>query len=87
MAALTAQEQRDVLSWLLQKLPSLGQTYTKPDLVAAVVSTDAWISANKAAVSTNTGFNTTIAAPFSAATAAQKTLLFCAVALKQAGVI
>jgi hypothetical protein len=85
--ALTAVEQRDVVRWLLAQQPALGQTYTKPDLIAAVVSTDAWITSNKGATSTNTGFNTTLAAPFSAATAAQKTLLFCAVALKQAGVI
>lgn len=87
MAALTATEQRDVVRWLLAQAPTLGQTYTKPDLLAAVVSTDTWITGNKGATSTNTGFNTTLAAPFSSATAQQKTLLFCGVALKQAGVI
>lgn len=87
MAALTAQERRDTIRWLLGQDAAIGQSFAKPDLDAAIVTTDAWITGNKAAVSTNTGFNTTLAAPFSGASAARKTLLFCAVALKQAGVI
>lgn len=88
MAALTVQEQKDVMTYLLGRIPSIGQTFTKPDVMAAIVATDAWISANKGAASSNTGFNSAIGATnFSTASVAVKTMLFCAVALKQAGVI
>lgn len=87
MAALTLVEQLAVTGWLLNHLPALGQSFTKPDLLAAIAATDTWISGNKGAASTNTGYNATLPAPFSGATVVQKTLLFCAVAMKQAAVI
>ena len=55
---------------------------TKVDLRAAIDATDAWIDANAAA------FNTALPEPFkSAANAQEKTLLFCFVALKRAGIL
>jgi hypothetical protein len=54
--------------------------FTKPDLAAAVAACDDWIEANA------TAFNTALPLPFrTSATAAQKTLLFCWVALRRAG--
>ena len=55
---------------------------TKTDLRAAIDATDAWIDANAAA------FNTALPEPFkSAANAQEKTVLFCYVALKRAGIL
>jgi len=49
---------------------------SKGELLAAVAATDDWIEANQAAI------NAALPQPFRAnATTAQKTLLFCAVAL------
>ena len=54
--------------------------FTKAQLRAALDATDAWIEANAAA------YNTALPAQFrTAASATQKTLLFCYVALRRAG--
>jgi hypothetical protein len=54
--------------------------FTKADLAAAVNATDDWIEANQAA------FNTALPTAFkNNATLAQKTLLFCYVAMRRAG--
>ena len=53
---------------------------TAPELRAAVDATDDWIEANQA------GFNAALPQPFrGAATTAQKTFLFCYVAMRRAG--
>jgi len=52
-----------------------GVAVDKSELLAAVVATDTWIDNNQA------GYNTALPSAFrDNATAAQKTLLFCAVA-------
>ena len=57
-------------------------TITKPDLIAAIDATDDWIDGAQAS------FNTALPEPFkSATTIDQKTLLFCYVALKRAGLL
>lgn len=55
---------------------------TKPDLRAAVDACDQWIEDNQAS------FNTALPQPFrGAATTAQKTFLFCYVAMRRAGLL
>jgi hypothetical protein len=56
--------------------------FTKADLRAAINATDAWIDSNAAA------FNTALPQPFrGAATADQKTLILCWVAMRRAGLL
>lgn len=82
MAALTAPV-RALISAAIQRLWSDRReacAFTKAELAAAVDATDAWIDANAAA------FNAALPVAFRTnATAAQKTYLFCLVALKRAG--
>jgi hypothetical protein len=55
---------------------------TKQELRAAVDATDDWIEANQ------TSFNTALPQPFrGSATLAQKTFLFCYVAMRRAGLL
>ena len=55
---------------------------TKPDLIAAINATDDWIDGAQAS------FNAALPEPFKSATAIeQKTLLFCYVSLKRAGLL
>lgn len=55
--------------------------FTKAEFRAAVDATDDWIDGNAGGTSTNTGYNSALPAAFrTAASAAQKTLLFTAVA-------
>jgi hypothetical protein len=63
--------------------PNIGwPAVTKPELRAAVVDADDWIEANQA------GFNVALPQPFrGAATPAQKTFLFCYVAMRRAGLL
>lgn len=56
--------------------------FTKAELRAAVDATDSWIDSNAAA------FNSALPTAFrTAATAAQKTLLFCYVAMRRQGAL
>jgi hypothetical protein len=56
--------------------------FTKAQLRAALDATDAWIQSNDAA------YNTALPQPFrGAATAGQKTLLFCYVAMRRQGLL
>jgi hypothetical protein len=56
--------------------------FTKTDLAAAVNATDDWIEANQGA------FNTALPVNFRTnATLTQKTLLFCYVAMRRAGIL
>lgn len=56
--------------------------FDKPTLDAAIAATDDWIEANQAA------FNTALPVAFRTnASLAQKTLLFCVVAMRRAGVL
>lgn len=55
---------------------------TKPELAAAIAATDDWIDSNTAS------FNAALPLPFrTAATLDEKTVLFCYVALKRAGLL
>lgn len=81
MAALDATGRARVWAQAMRQ-PELGALtgLTKPDLRAAVDAIDDWIEANQAAI------NTAIPQPARAAmTLAQKTLLFCWVAERRAG--
>lgn len=56
--------------------------YTKADLRAAIDACDSWVDSNA------TAFNTALPQPFrGAATAQQKTLLLCWVAMRRAGLL
>jgi hypothetical protein len=56
--------------------------FNKSDLLSAVTATDIWIDTNQ------TSYNNTLPATFKTnATLAQKTLLFCAVALARVSII
>jgi len=66
----------------MRNWPGTFAGITKPDLKAAVDATDDWIEANQ------TSFNTALPQPFrSNATLAQKTFLFCYVAMRRAGLL
>lgn len=66
---------RAVMRGAVLQIPGIPNV-TKPDLRAAINATDDWIDSNQAA------FNTALPTAFkNNATTAQKTLLFCAVAL------
>lgn len=67
-------------AFMRRNLDSSG--FTKADLRAAVDATDSWIDSNAAA------FNSALPAAFrTTATAAQKTLLFCYVAMRRQGAL
>lgn len=83
MADLSATDRDRVARYFNRQGPDLGTcTFTKPELVAAVAATDDWIDDN------GTAFNTALPVAFrTAATLQQKTLLFCWVALRRAGLL
>lgn len=70
--------------------PELGTLtgITKPDLRAAVDAIDDWIEAAQGAVAPLVGLNAALPQPFRGqATTQQKTLLFCWVAMRRAGLL
>ena len=71
---------RTAAQWMRANADAAG--FTKTDLRAAVDATDTWIDGNAAA------FNAALPAAFrTAASQQQKTLLFCYVALRRAGLL
>jgi hypothetical protein len=61
---------------------------TKADVRAAIDATDAWIESSQGASAPSTGFNSALPQPFrGAANTDQKTLLFCYVAMRRAGLL
>jgi hypothetical protein len=61
---------------------------TKADVRAALDATDAWIESAQGGVAPSTGFNSALPQPFrGAANLDQKTLLFCFVAMRRAGLL
>lgn len=67
--------------WMRRQTETLGGV-TKADLRAAVDATDAWIDGNQSS------YNTALPATFrNNASLAQKTLLFCFVAMRRAGIL
>lgn len=83
--ALLDQATRQLIAAAVQRAWSDAResaAFTKTDLQAAADATDAWIDANAAS------FNAALPVAFrTGATTAQKTLLFCYVAMKRAGII
>lgn len=84
MAVLSAASRAVIAAHIQRPQQGLGPlaALTKTDLRAAVDATDDWIDANSAA------FNTALPATArTALTQQQKTLLFCYVALRRAGLL
>ena len=81
MAVLSATDRQRVKNYIMRNVSSdLG--VTKPDLQAAIDATDQWIEDNQST------FNSAI--PVAARTAMntnQKTLMFCFVAMRRAGLL
>lgn len=79
MALLPTLDRARTMAGLMRDAAA-GGTVTKPDLRAALDATDAWIDSNQAS------FNTALPQPYrNQATLAEKTLLFCYVAMRRAG--
>jgi hypothetical protein len=84
MALTSEQRAENAREFVRKAFVESGATATvdHTEVVAAVAAMDDWIEANGAAI------NAALPLPFrTTATAAQKTLLFCFVALKRAGMI
>lgn len=85
MAVLADEDRRRVWAQLMRSWASILGTpipVIKADLRAAIDATDSWIDSNQAA------FNTALPQPFrGAASTTQKTLLFCYVAMRRAGIL
>lgn len=80
--ALNAAEIRAAWRQMLDKDGTLGDTFTKTDLAAAVSAVDDWATANAAA------FNAALPQPFrGSATAQQKALLLAFVTMKRTGAL
>ena len=82
MAVLSSEDRRRVCAHLMRKwdIVSGSIPVNKTELRAAVDATDQWIDDNQAA------FNAALPQPFrGAANTAQKTLLFCFVAMRRVG--
>lgn len=80
--ALTQQEVRIAWHHMLAIDPTLGQTFNKNDLDAALTAVDTWCTTNQAS------FIAALPEPFkSGSTAQQKALALAYVALKRTGVI
>jgi hypothetical protein len=84
MAVLSAEERRRTWGHLMRSWSAGlgGIPVNKSDLRAAVDATDDWIEANQAS------FNSALPQPFrGAASTPVKTLLFCYVAMRRAGLL
>lgn len=81
MAVLPDLDRDRVWRWFMRR--NLGDcAFTKADLRAAVDATDSWIDTNASA------FNTALPAAFrNSASLTQKTILFCYVAMRRAGLL
>ena len=81
MAALPEQDRERIWRWFM-RANSEPCPFTKAQLRAAIDATDTWIDTNAAA------FNSALPAPFrTGATQTQKTILFCWVAMRRAGIL
>ena len=81
MAALPDLDRNRIWRWFMRKNTEVCG-FTKTDLRAAVDATDAWIDSNASS------FNTALPVAFRTnATLAQKTILFCWVAMRRAGIL
>lgn len=81
MAALPEQDRERTWRWFMRRNTD-PCAFTKADLRAALDACDTWVDSNAAS------FNTALPQPFrGAATAQQKTLLLCFVAMRRAGIL
>lgn len=82
MAVLGATDRTRLVNEFMRRQAETLVGVTKADLRAAGDATDAWIEANQAA------FNAALPLPArTALTLTQKTLLFCFVAMRRAGIL
>lgn len=82
MAQLLDADRAIVFAETMRRIASGFGGITKPDLRAAVDATDTWIDSNAAS------YNAALPLPARTALSAQeKTLIFCYVALKRAGIL
>lgn len=82
MAVLDATNRTRVGNEFMRRLTETLTGVVKADLRAAVDATDSWIDSNQSS------FNTALPAAFrNNATLTQKTLLFCYVAMRRAGIL
>jgi hypothetical protein len=88
MALLDDTNRARVWAHYLRNLVGPISGVTKADVRAAVDATDAWIDSASAAAAPATGFNSALPQPFrGAADSSQKTILFCYVAMRRAGLL
>lgn len=81
MAVLSDEARERVWRWFMRHNTETCN-YTKAELRAAINACDAWVDDNAAA------FNSALPQPFRAqASAGQKTLLLCWVAMRRAGIL
>jgi hypothetical protein len=81
MAELDATNRERVWRWFMRRNTD-PCNYTKADLRAAIDACDTWVESNA------TAFNAALPQPFRGqATAQQKTLLLCWVAMRRAGIL
>lgn len=87
MALLDATNRaRTAAQWMRDQLEPCA--FTKADLRAAVDATDAWIDSAQGAAAPSTGYNSALPVAFrNNATTTQKTVLFCYVAMRRAGLL
>lgn len=80
--ALNAAQIRQAWRAMLDSDATLGNSFTKVDLAAAVTAADTWADANA------TSYNTALPLPFrTTASAAQKSILLAYVCMKRTGVL
>lgn len=88
MALLDETNRARVWAHYLRNLAGPITGVVKADVRAAVDATDAWIESGNAAAAPATGYNSTLPQPFrGAASTDQKTVLFCYVAMRRAGLL
>ena len=85
MAALTNADRIAIWTDFIDRQPGVIATYTQTDLKAAADAINSWIDNNQASFVSFLASNAPTFA--SNSTAAQKTLMFCIVALRRAGLI
>lgn len=88
MALLDETNRARVWAHYLRNLAGPIAGVVKADVRAAVDATDAWIESANAAAAPSTGYNSALPQPFrGAASSDQKTVLFCYVAMRRAGLL
>lgn len=83
MAVLSSEERRRIMAYAMRQASTLAVSgVDKTELRAAIDATDAWIDSNAAS------FNSALPVTFRTnANLVQKTILFCYVAMRRAGIL